>query len=109
MESNSTVPSSAMRPRSGATSPAIMLTMVVLPAPDGPNKAVTPVDVSNFAVTEKSPKFLFASKTSMSVAPIAHAGAAREPFGDNQRGKRDHDGDDRQAGRPRRRRRGHCV
>ena len=40
--SNSTVSSSAMRPRSGVTRPAIMLTIEVLPAPDGPNSAVTP-------------------------------------------------------------------
>ena len=32
-------PSSTMRPRSGRTSPAIMLMMRVLPAPDGPNSA----------------------------------------------------------------------
>ena len=31
-----------MRPRSGASSPAIMLTSVVLPEPDGPNTPVTP-------------------------------------------------------------------
>ena len=41
-ESNSTVSSSTMRPRSGVTSPAIMLTSEVLPAPEGPNSAVTP-------------------------------------------------------------------
>ena len=45
--SNRTVSSSAMQPRSGLTRPAIMLTIEVLPEPDGPNSAVTvPADYS---------------------------------------------------------------
>ena len=47
--SNSTVSSSAMRPRSGAIRPAIMLTIEVLPEPDAPNSAVTLPVVSNLA------------------------------------------------------------
>ena len=58
-ESNSTLSSSAMRPRSGVTRPAIMLTIVVLPEPDGPNSAVTPPAVSNRAAMLKSPRRLF--------------------------------------------------
>src|ERR1700722_11257728 len=88
-ESNSTVSSIAIRPRSGATKPAIMLTSVVLPAPEGPNTAVTPFPVSNRAHREKSPSRFSTSTPSILFPVEAHAGAPRKPFGRHQRGERD--------------------
>src|ERR1700730_4909228 len=98
-ESNSTVSSIAMRPRSGASSPEIMLTSVVLPAPEGPNTAVTPLLVAKRALREKSPSRFSTSTASMLFPVEAHAGAARQPFGRYQRGKRDRDRHEHQARR----------
>src|SRR5258708_1881746 len=100
-ESNSTVSSIAIRPRSGATSPEFMLTSVVLPAPEGPNTAVTPFPVWKRALRKKSPCRFSTSTPSMLFPVKAHAGAARKPFGRHQRGQRDGDGHQHQA--PRRR------
>src|SRR5215212_1171824 len=99
VESNSTVSSSTMRPRSGVTNPAIILTKVVLPAPDGPNNAVTPLFASKRTASEKSPSFFSASTDSISISVEAGAGAARQPFGGDQRRERDDDGDDNQPAR----------
>src|SRR6476469_286232 len=92
-ESNSSVPLTEMRPRSGVTRPATMLTIEVLPEPEGPNSAVTPSAVSNFAAMEKSPSCLWTSTLSISAPVQPHAGAAREPFGADQRDQRDRDRD----------------
>src|ERR1043166_3145253 len=86
-----------MRPRSGRISPAIMLTIEVLPEPDAPNSAVTPSAASNFAATAKSPSRFSASTTSILLPVQPRAGAAREPFGGNERDQRDHDRDDHEA------------
>src|ERR1044071_2266051 len=95
--SNSTVPLQTIRPRSGVMRPATMLTIEVLPDPDGPNSAVTPSGASNAAATLKSPSFFSTSTASMSLPVEARAGAAREPFGSDQRDQRDHDRDHDQA------------
>src|ERR1041385_558693 len=95
--SNSTVPLQTIRPRSGVMRPATMLTIEVLPDPDGPNSAVTPSGASNAAATLKSPSFFSTSTASMSLPMEARAGAAREPFGGDQRHQRDHDRDHEQA------------
>ena len=71
--SNSTSPSSTMRPRSGRSNPAIMLTTVVLPAPDGPYRTVAPVSLANFAVTANSPSFFSTSTASIIQAPCNRA------------------------------------
>src|SRR5450755_3828049 len=97
--SNSTSPSSAMRPRSGLSSPAIMLTTVVLPAPDGPNKTVAPVSLANFAVTAKSPSFFSTSTANISNPVESRMSAAGEPFRRDQGGKRNDHGDDHQRER----------
>src|SRR6266545_1153344 len=96
-ESNRTVLSSLMRPRSGLSKPAIMLTMVVLPAPEGPNKAVTPGVVSNSAASRKSPSRFSTATVSTLFTMETCAGAARQPFGCDQRDERDIDGNDDQA------------
>src|ERR1700724_2310033 len=100
-ESNSTVSSIAMRPRSGATSPEIMLTSVVLPAPEGPNTAVTPLPVWKRARREKSPSRFSTSSASILFPVEAHAGAARKPLRGDQRGERDRNGHQHET--PRRR------
>src|ERR1043165_7391553 len=93
-EANSRVPSRGMRPRSGLTRPATMLTIDVLPEPDGPNSAVTPSGASNFAATLKSPSRFSTSTISMSAPVQPGAGAAREPSGGDQRDERYDDRDD---------------
>ena len=72
-----------------------MLTIEVLPEPDGPNSAVTPSGASNFAATAKSPSRFSTSTSSMSAPVQARAGAPREPFGGDQRDQRDDDRDRR--------------
>src|SRR5450432_1664314 len=96
-ESNSTVWSIVISPRSGATSPAIMLTSVVLPAPEGPNTPVTPLPLWKRALREKSPSRFSTSTPSILFPVEAHAGAARKPFGGDQRGKRNRNGHQHQA------------
>src|SRR3954470_1805077 len=82
-----------MRPRSGLNRPATMLTIEVLPEPDGPNSAITPSGVSNLAETVKSPSCLSTSTTSMSAPVQPVTGARGEPFGRNKRDQRDDDRD----------------
>src|SRR5262245_57830194 len=94
--SNSTSSSNVMRPRSGLIRPAIMLTIVVLPPPEGPNSAVAPPTVSNLATIGKLPNRFSTSTRSMSFSVEARAGAARQPFGRDQRDQRQGDRDDDQ-------------
>src|ERR1044072_446124 len=95
-ESKSRVLPLWMRPRSGVTSPATMLTIEVLPEPEGPNSAVTPSTASNFAAMAKSPSCFSTSTASISLPVKARAGAPCEPFGEDQGGERDNDRDDDQ-------------
>src|SRR5438477_10232171 len=91
-----------MRPRSGLTSPAIMLTRLVLPEPDGPNRAVTRLSVSNRAAIANSPScFSTSTLSTWSASVQPRAGASREPFGGDKRDKRNRDCDD---DKPKRRR-----
>src|SRR5712691_107757 len=100
LASNSTASPNRMRPRSGASSPAIMLTIEVLPEPEAPNSAVAPPAVSNAAAIEKSPRRFWTSTASILFPVKARSGAAREPFRDDQRRERDGDCDqDQPAGR----------
>src|ERR1051326_5851314 len=92
-ESNSNVPLDETRPRSGVTRPATMLMIDGLPEPDGPNSAVTPPAASNFAATAKSANCFSTATLSISASVQPHAGAAREPFGADQRDQRDGDRD----------------
>src|SRR3954452_18078702 len=96
-ESNSNIPLDETRPRSGVTRPATMLMIEVLPEPDGPNSAVTPALASNFAAMLKSANRFSTSRLSMSASMQPHAGAAREPFGADQRDQRDRDRDEHQS------------
>ena len=78
--------------------PAIMLTMLVLPAPDGPNSAVAPPSLANCALSENSPSCFSTSTDQHRHAPCkSRAGAAGEPFRRDQRGERNDDRDDRPA------------
>src|SRR5215469_6175770 len=88
-------PSMAIVPRSGFVRPAIMLTSEVLPAPEAPNNPVTRPWLSKEASSENSPSFLTTSTRSIGSIPVqARRGAAGEDFGADQRGDRDHEGDD---------------
>src|SRR5208283_5178096 len=73
---------------------AIMLTTVVLPAPEAPNRAVTPVSLANFAATANSPSRLSTSTVSILNPVKPRAGAAGEPFRRDQCGERNDHGDD---------------
>src|SRR3954471_18916769 len=97
LESNSTLSATAMWPRSGITSPAIMLTSVVLPAPDGPKRAVTPFAVAKRVLTVNSPRRFSTSTVSMLLSVKAHAGPPRQPFGEHERHERNRDRDQHQA------------
>src|SRR5512143_2477136 len=94
--SNSVSPSSTMRPRSGASSPLIMLMMLVLPAPDGPNNAVAPPSLSKAARSTKSPSCFPTSTDNISRPMKPRGGAPRKPFRRQQRAKRNDDRDDDQ-------------
>ena len=63
----------AMMPRSGCSSPAIMLISEVLPAPEAPNSPVTRPSLVKEASSENSPSCLATSTRSM---VNSHAGAA---------------------------------
>src|SRR5258705_5651262 len=97
-ESNTASPLMAMRPRSGRRMPAMALTTEVLPAPERPNRAVTPSPASNEAARRKSP-----SPRSMSTDSIfpryPARGAAHHHLGNAESGKRQQHRDDAQAHR----------
>ena len=95
--SSSVSSSSTMVPRSGRSSPAIMLISEVLPEPDAPNRPVTRPSLVEFGVEENSPSCLVTSTRSMVISRAGVGGAPREPFGGDQRAHRDHDGDDHEA------------
>src|SRR6266581_4151314 len=97
LESNSTVSAMAMRPQSGVTRPAIMLTSVVLPEPEGPNRAVTPFAVAKRAPIVNCPSRFSTSTFSTLLSVKAHAGSPRQPFGKHERHERDRDRDQHQA------------
>src|SRR5690242_8797642 len=86
-----------MRPRSGAIRPAIILTSVVLPAPDGPNSPATPSGISSWALMKKSPSRFSTSMASISLSVKVRAGAPRQPFGDHKGSERDENCDQYQA------------
>ena len=69
-----------------------MLTIVVLPAPEGPNRAVTPPAASKRTASLNVPSSFSTSTASTVSCPCTpHAGAAGEPFRDNERGQRQND------------------
>src|SRR5262245_33055276 len=94
--SSSTSPSSSILPLSGRKSPAIMLISEVFPAPDRPNRAVTPPRLSNAAVTLIVPRLFLTSTCSMLIAPHACDSAPREPFRHEQGAEREDDRHDDQ-------------
>src|SRR4029077_9726668 len=66
------------------------------PEPEAPNSAVTPSGASNLAAIAKSPSCFSTSTASMSAPVQSRAGAARQPFGSDQRDQRDDDRDEPQ-------------
>src|SRR5271156_4129651 len=90
--SNSTVSSSLIEPRSGVSSPAIILTTEVLPAPDGPNRAVAPRAAWNRTLSFSAPSCFSTSTVSTLSFPVeAYGGAPCEPLRGDQRRERQHD------------------
>src|SRR5437763_8066989 len=85
-----------MRPRSGISKPATILTIEVLPEPEGPNSAVTPSGASNFAAMLNAPSCFSTSTASISAPVQPRASAPRQPFGGDQRDERDDDRDNDQ-------------
>src|SRR5450830_1219274 len=90
--SNKTSPSSTIRPRSGRNSPAIILMMLVLPAPDGPNNAVAPLSPENSAFKENSPSCFSTSTTSILSPMETRGGTPDKPIRRDQCSERDDDG-----------------
>src|SRR4051812_32052034 len=91
--SSSVSPSSVMEPLSGRNNPAIMVTIEVLPAPEWPNNAVTPPTLSKLASIVVAPNALRTSTRSISLSALSEHGATCKPFGREERGKCDQDGD----------------
>src|SRR5262245_47928528 len=90
-ESNRSRPLHRMRPRSGAISPAIMLTTEVLPEPEGPNSAMARLALSKRTTTENRPS-CFSTLISITSTPVQPgAGAAREPCREHEREERHRD------------------
>src|ERR1700757_2397442 len=95
--SKSTRPAIAMRPASGLSSPASMLTRVVLPAPDRPKRARTPVAGSAALAVKLKPPRRFSTEIS-SIAPLAadaRMDAPRQRLRSDEGGKRQDQRDDR--------------
>ena len=78
--SKSTASSSATRPRSGRSRPAMMLMVVVLPHPDGPNSATTPgVGESKLTSRRNASSCLTAATLSISAPACGAPGAQTIP------------------------------
>src|ERR1700674_4662918 len=93
--SKSTLPFTAIRPRSGLTSPAIMLSSVVLPDPERPKNAVTCPCASTCARRWNWPR---RRSTSISImAGYSTTGTANQDFRNDQSDEGKHDGKDTQA------------
>src|SRR5579862_3120720 len=86
-----------MRPHSGRTMPAIAFTIVDFPEPDRPKSATMGASLRNAASSVNDPRRAATSTSSM--ARIRRVAPAREPLGESQRRKRQHDGEDRKAQR----------
>ena len=99
--SSSVSPSIAMTPRSGRSSPAIMLISEVLPAPEAPNSPVTRACAGRTRLRARIRRAVLRRRRAASSVPVqALGGAPREPFRGDQRRHRD---DDRHHDQPQRR------
>src|SRR6266404_2908881 len=97
-ESNNVRPSSTMRPLSGRASPANTLINVVLPAPERPKRASSPLPGPlKLAAKRKSPSCFSALKDSMTLARDPPVDPTCQEFGGDKRCQRQHYGDDRKA------------
>src|SRR5208282_190676 len=86
--SYSTRSSRRMWPRAGVSRPAIALASVLLPAPDGPNSAVTPgVGDANRAVSWNVPRRSVRSTSSTALLAETRPQAAGDEFGDDESGE----------------------
>src|SRR5690606_20185964 len=88
-ESNSVVPATAIRPRSGRISPATQLRTVVLPAPEGPTSAVSGASEAKPSAMRRSPVEGPTETSKDMGAPSART--AHQQLGHDQRRDRQHD------------------
>src|SRR6185503_14185686 len=93
--SKSVRPPTAMRPRSGLTSPAIAFTSVLLPAPERPKSATMGASAAKRA-SRRNPPCISVTSTS-SMGRLGAAAAAHEPFREGERRDRERDGEEREA------------
>src|ERR1700730_14897891 len=77
----STSSSSRMSPASGAESPEMMLTSVVLPLPERPNAAMTPGVESRRVASSENPGRLLTTETCNILAAQQAAHASHQQFG----------------------------
>src|SRR6185295_12764759 len=94
--SNNTAPLMRIDPRSGLAIPAIALTTLVFPDPDGPKSPTIGASTENLTASSNAPS---RCSMSMSIIALRPRGAASEPFGCRQRDDRQNDGDDAQPQR----------
>src|SRR5690348_5265102 len=85
-----------MRPRSGRSTPASMLSTDVFPIPDGPNSAVTPAPDSN-ATSRSMAGQDFATRTSNVMALLHVRVAAGKKVGSQQCSEREGDRQQRES------------
>src|SRR5436305_1583435 len=84
--SNSVSPSTRTCPASGSTSPATMLSTLVLPAPEGPNSTVSPASATIRQAISVPPSRLARSRSKDMQPP---ARAPRDKLGGEQRAQRE--------------------
>src|SRR4029077_3360314 len=97
-ESNNVRPSSTMRPLSGRASPASTLISVVLPAPERPKRASSPLPGPlKLAAKRESPSCFSALKDSMTLARDPPVDPACQEFRGDKCCQRQYHGDDRKA------------
>src|SRR5215470_3149048 len=98
-ESNKARPAMAMRPASGRSSPASMLTRVVLPAPERPNSASTPVAGSTASAAKVKLPRVFRTESSSILATNTVVDAPRQRLRGDERDEGEDQGDDREPER----------
>src|SRR6185295_4465499 len=85
-ESSSTTPSISTCASSAASSPATMLTSVVLPQPERPNRPTTPEVETSIATSSVNPSRRFSARmlNMLALAPQQPLHAPRDELGDQQ-------------------------
>src|SRR5918994_42678 len=101
-ESSSTTPSISTCASSAASKPATMLTSVVLPQPERPNRPTTPEVETSIATSSVNPSRRFSARMLNMLAPEQPLHAPRDELGDQQAEQAEREGNRREP-------RGECV